>query len=297
MRVCVIGARGQLGAALVRAFGRTHEVVAAVRHEPGPGQVRVDLSDAHEVRRVLAHASPEVVLVAGAMTYVDGCEADPAACAAANVGGPRAVAEWATGSGARVVIYSTDQVFDGTAAANDEDDPVGPLNQYARSKVEAERLLRALLPDRHLVLRTAWLYGPDEMRRNFALRLVARIEDGERVTVPSDQWGTPTYTDDVALATRDLVERGVAGTFHAVGSELIDRVSLARRICVTFGVDAGRIAPTPTSVLGQVAPRPLRLRLANGRLTAAGVPMFRGIDAGLAALARWWKTASPMART
>ena len=230
------------------------------------------------------------------MTFVDGCEADPAACVAANVGGPRAVAEWAAGSGAQVVIYSTDQVFDGSAAVNEEEDPVAPINQYARSKVEAERVLRALLPDRHLVLRTAWLYGPDEMRRNFALRLVARIADGERVAVPSDQWGTPTYADDVASATRYLVERRVAGTFHAAGPELIDRVSLARRICAAFGVDADRIVPTPTSVLGQAAPRPLRLRLANGRLTAAGVPGFRGIDAGLAALVVWWKTASPMAR-
>lgn len=288
MRVCVIGAGGQLGFALVDAFAAGgHDVLPAVRRDPRPGQVYLDLADAASVRDVLQAIGPDVIAVAGAMCHVDACEADPAACAAVNVTGTGAVVEWARHAGARVVFYSTDHVFDGTAAENGEEDPVEPLNEYARSKVAVERLLRDELPERHLVLRTAWLYGPDPARRNFALRLVARLRAGERVTVPSDQWGAPTYTADVAAATRHLVERGEVGTFHAAGPDLVDRTTLAHVICTRFDVDPAGIVPTETAALHQPARRPLRVRLRCGRLTATGAPSFRGIDAGLAALRRW----------
>jgi dTDP-4-dehydrorhamnose reductase len=166
---------------------------------------------------------------------------------------------------------------------------VRPLNAYARSKVEGEKAVREALPDRHLVLRTAWLYGPDPAERNFLLRLVNRIAAGEVVAVPPDQWGTPTYTDDLAEATRLLVERGYIGTFHAVGPEMIDRVSLARRACAHFGLDGDRVVPTPARELGQLAIRPQRVQLDCGRLRAAAAERFRGIDSGLESLGAWYR--------
>jgi dTDP-4-dehydrorhamnose reductase len=286
MRVAVIGAAGQLGRALVEAFA-SQDVVATVRRDPRPGEHALDLSRHETIAPALAAMKPDVVILAAAMCHVDGCEQDPAACTAVNVEATRTVAAWARDAGARVVLFSTDHVFDGSAAENAEDDAVRPLNEYARSKVAGERLLRELVPDRHLVLRTAWLYGPDAARRNFALRLVARLEAGERVPVPADQAGAPTYTADLAAATRHLVGRGASGTFHATGPELLDRVTLARRICARFGVDASGIVPTTTAELRQPAPRPLRVALRCARLAATGAPAFRGVDAGLAALHAW----------
>lgn len=286
MRVVVIGRAGQLGGALVDAFA-SHDVVATVRRDPGPGELLLDLGRTESIRTALTAPKPEVVVLAAAMCHVDGCEQDRAACAAINVDGTRAVADWARAAGARVVFFSTDHVFDGTAAEYGEDDPVRPLNEYARSKVAGEQLLRDTLPGRHLILRTAWLYGPDRARRNFALRLVARLRAGERVPMPADQWGASTYTVDLAAATRHLVERGDHGTFHATGPELLDRVSLARRICARFGVDDGGVVPTPTAALRQPAARPLRVALRGSRLAATGAPRFRGVDAGLDALHAW----------
>lgn len=287
MRTLIIGASGQLGSALSRVFSLSHGVIETVHRDPGPGQRTLDLGDRAALLEALRETKPDVVLVAGAFCHVDLCETEREACWRVNVGGTEAVADYAREGACRVVYYSTDQVFDGTRETFRETDPINPLNVYAQSKAAGEAVLRELLPDRHLVLRTAWLYGPDLARKNFALRLAQRIGAGEDVPIPADQWGTPTYTEDVAEATRFLIARGFGGTFHAVGPELIDRVQLAHKVCARFGLDPRHLVPRPTRELGQAALRPQRVRLDCSKLRGAGGHPFRCIDEGLAALHLW----------
>ena len=210
----LIGASGQLGHALADSFADRGLVRGAHQH-PEPGDVRVDLGDARQTASVLSEVRPDVILVAGAFCNVDRCETEPEHCARINTQGPAVVADYARTHGAHVVLFSTDHVFDGAHPSYVETDSVHPLNEYARSKALAEDEVRRRVPDRHLILRTAWVYGPDRHRRNFALRLVDRIRAGAQVQIAADQWGSPTYTVDLATATRDLVDRGVVGTFHA----------------------------------------------------------------------------------
>lgn len=287
MRGLLIGASGQLGRALSAVFSRGFEMVEAGYRHARAGQLRVDLGDAGSVLAALREAKPDVILIAGAMCNVDLCELEPMACRRVNALGPQVIAEYAREKGNCVVLFSTDHVFDGSLEAYEEWDRIGPLNAYARSKAMGEAIVRELMPDGHLVIRTSWLYGPDEQRRNFVLRVVDRLAAGESVLVPSDQWGSPTYSEDLARATRFLVEHGHRGTFHATGPEFIDRASFARRICGHFGLDEGSIVPKLTSELGQAAPRPLRVRLNCRKLRAAGAQGFKGIDSGLACLSTW----------
>lgn len=287
LRTLIIGANGQLGLALRESFAKDHEVVETVHRSPGIGQTVLDLGDESSVRGRLQETKPDVILMAGAFCHVDLCETESQACRRVNVDGTKAVARYACEQGCRVVYYSTDQVFDGASDAHRELDVIAPLNMYAKSKAEGEATLREMLPDRHLILRTAWLYGPDTARKNFALRLVARVSAGEEVLVPADQWGTPTYTADLALATRELVERRASGTFHAVGPERIDRLSLARKVCARFGLNTDLLIPKTTREMGQAAPRPLKVFLDCRRIREAGVGVFRGVDDGLAALYQW----------
>jgi dTDP-4-dehydrorhamnose reductase len=282
--VLLIGASGQLGQALSAVF-RDHDVVPAAYRHAEPGQRIVDLGEPVSVRLALEATKPDLVLIAGGETHVDGCEADADRCVRVNVRSTQLIAEHARGRGARVVYYSTDYVFDGAARAYVETDPVSPVNVYGRSKAEAEAVLREILPDRHLVLRTSWVYGPDRQRRNFALRVIDVLsQPGEPLRVPCDQYGSPTFTEDLARATYALVERDAGGTFHAAGPEFVDRATLALTICERFGLDGRRIVPTPTSSLGQTARRPLRGRLDCQKLGGTGVAAFRGIDAGLRSL-------------
>jgi len=280
----LIGASGQLGRALVTEFSSESLVTTSHRHA-SDGELRLDLGDVRAVESVLTLVRPDLILIAGAMCNLDQCEIEADACERVNAKGPAIVAEYAAGHGARVVFFSTDHVFDGGRERYVESDPVNPLNEYVRSKAQAETLVRTLLPDRHLIIRTGWVYGPDRERRNFALRLVDRIARGETVIVPSDQWGCPTYTEDLALATRYLVGRDAIGTYHAVGPDLIDRGSLALKICEEFRLDPSGVALRPTQELGQRARRSLRVQLDCGKLHATGAPPFRGVVEGLRALA------------
>ncbi len=246
--------------------------------------MRVDLGDARQTASVLADVRPDVVLVAGAFCNVDLCETESETCARINTQGPAVVADYARTYGARVVLFSTDHVFDGTHQAYVETDPVNPLNEYARSKALAEDALRQRVPDGHLILRTAWVYGPDRQRRNFALRLVDRIKAGVDVQIAADQWGSPTYTEDLAAATRDLVDRGVVGMFHATGPELVNRAALAERVCTQAGLPTTQLVSVTTADLGQAARRPLRVYLDCGKLRAVCNVPFRTVADGLRSL-------------
>ena len=286
-RALVLGASGQLGRALSAALRQSFEVIEAVRGEPQAGQLRIDLEDLAGIREALRSARPAWIVIAGAYCNVDGAEAERGRCLRVNVEGPRAAAAVARELGAGVVYYSTDQVFDGTRESYGETDRVNPLNVYAQSKAQGEAAIRSGAPERHLILRTAWLYGPDPARRNFALRLVDQLSAGHPVRVPANQWGSPTYTEDLAEVTRMLLTRNQRGTVHAVGPEFLDRMVLARCICRCFGLNDARLIPTPTAELGQAARRSVRVRLRCERLAATGAPAFRRVDAGLHALVRW----------
>jgi dTDP-4-dehydrorhamnose reductase len=259
-------------------------VTASHRHARA-GDIQIDLGDGVAVERTLREIQPDLIVVAGAMCNAEQCELDVETCDRINTGGPAAVADYARESGARVVFFSTDHVFDGERERYTDSDAPNPLYAYARSKERAERYIRELLPDRHLIVRTGWVYGPDAERRNFALRLVDRITVGETVLVPSDQWGSPTYTEDLALATRYLVERHSVGTFHATGPDFLDRGTLAQQICDQFGLDRNAVLMRPTSEIGQIARRSLRVRLDCEKIRRLGVPPFRGTVDGLATLA------------
>ena len=284
--ILLIGASGQLGSALRRAFADV-PVMAASHQHAGPSETSVDLSDPASLAAIVAHVNPGLILIAGAMCNVDRCETEEASCMSVNVHGPRTLAERAARSGARVVLFSTDHVFDGSKDSFVENDPVNPLNVYSNSKALAEKELRDALPECHLIIRTASVYGPDVHRRNFVLRLVDRISAGENVPVPADQWGSPTYTEDLARITRHLINRGESGTFHATGPDLLDRLTLAQMICEQFEVPSQRLIPKTSRELMQAARRPSRVLLNCDKLFATGIAPPRSVTEGLQLLRAW----------
>jgi len=285
-RCLVIGASGQLGRALCSVFQKDAEVVRAYR-VPLPGQRRMDLSDPAGMLKELEEIRPHWILIAGAFCNVDLAQSQRQLCFKVNVEGPRTLCEYAARSGSVVVYYSTDQVFDGTLSTFHEEAPVHPLNAYAQSKVEGEKVVRETLPRQHLILRTTGLYGPDLRRRNFILRLVDQLSKGEGVRVAEDLWGMPTYTEDLACVTQFLLDRDERGTFHATGPELMKRTSLALQACRVFKLDSALLIPTATADLKQPAQRPLRVPLSGRKLKMIGAPCFRNVQEGLQNLFQW----------
>ncbi len=269
MKALVIGASGQVGGQLAAVGkGRGVDVVRTGFRNDRPGALKLDVSDRAAVRDVLAAVRPDVVFVPAAMTHVDRCETHPHECRAANVDGPRNVAEAAAGAGARVVFFSTEHVFPDGPTPYAEAAPCGPVSEYAKSKVLAEAMLREVLPGRHLILRTSWVYGPEEQGKNFVYRAVRTLRAGEALTVPADQHGQPTYGPDLAAAAWDLIEAEATGTVHVVGPELVTRDAFARQIAAAFDLSPAGIAGVTTAELRQPAPRPLHIQLTRDKLIA-----------------------------
>ncbi|HET8532835.1 MAG TPA: sugar nucleotide-binding protein, partial [Methylomirabilota bacterium] len=167
MRALVIGASGQVGAALLRALrARGHDAIGTWAHHAYPGLVPLDLADGAALERLLADGRPDWVLCPAALSHVDYCEEHPDEAFAVNVHAPLAAARAAARVGAGFVYYSSDYVFDGVGGPYTEEAPPHPLGVYGRSKAEGERAVQGAL-DRALVVRTSVVYGPERQEKNF----------------------------------------------------------------------------------------------------------------------------------
>ncbi|HEY3765234.1 MAG TPA: dTDP-4-dehydrorhamnose reductase [Gaiellales bacterium] len=247
-RLLVTGAGGQVGRALrARLPGATFL-----------GHADLDVCDAAAVRA--AFAPGDVVVHAAAMTDVDGCERDPERAHAVNAIGSEHVAA----TGARVILLSSDYVFDGRATrAYTEDDPTGPLSAYGRSKLAAERAV--LAHPGNLVVRTAWVYGEG---RNFIRSIAAAERAGRPLRVVDDQRGRPTWADDLAAALVHLLRAGTTGIVHVTGAG--EPCSWADLAELVVGHPVQRIS---SAELAAPAPRPASSVLDLGRARALGVPL------------------------
>jgi len=213
-----------LGVALRRRFARADvpggEVIWTDVRE-------LDITDAGAVERFVRDRRPRVILNCAALTDVDGCEARRDEAFRVNGDGVRHLARAAAAAGSLLVQISTDFVFAGDAdRPYREDDPTGPRCVYGRSKLAGEQAARTA-PE-HLIVRTAWLYGPGG--RNFVRAICDRADAGEPLRVVGDQMGCPTSTHDLAEALVRLLTAGARGTVHACGGQRASWCEFARAI-------------------------------------------------------------------
>jgi len=286
VRALVIGASGQVGAALVaRLRARGHVVVGTHARVPGPDTRPLDLADPAAVERVVAESEPDWVLCPAGLTLVDYCEDHPDEALLLNCEGPAVAARAAAKREAGFVFFSSEYVFDGVAGPYAEDDAPNPRSVYGRSKLEGERLVQAVNP-RALVVRTTVVYGPEPQGKNFVYQLLRRVRRGEPMRVPADQRSSPTYNADLAAAVVELCERALCGVIHVAGPEVLDRYAFARLACEVFELDPGVLIATRTAELGQRAPRPLAAGLRVDRARAMLATRLRGPREGLEAMRR-----------
>jgi len=266
MKALVIGAPGQVGRALMRLTETAGlEPVGTYRSRPHPNMLPLDVTDHAAVADTIAKVRPAVVFLTAALTAVDYCEDHVDEAWAINVHGPEAVARASSSVGAKLVFYSTEYVFDGTAGPYSEDDPICPQGAYARSKAEGERAVLAATDDA-IIARTTVVFGWDPTSKNFGMQVWERLSAGERMRVPSDQISNPTLADFLALATIILAQGDVRGVVNVVGRDRVARSDFAIRLAERLGLDAGLIDPISTAELKQVAPRPLNAGLRTDKL-------------------------------
>lgn len=279
-RPLVVGASGQVGAAIAVALERRGESVPVRSSRVGrPGWLRLDAAELVDSSRELAavgEIDPDLIVCAGGTTFVDGCEREPEACFRANATGPAALAAFAYERRVPFVFFSSDYVFGGRAAVPGpygEKAETDPLSVYGRSKLAGERAVLAEHPGA-LIVRTTVVYGPDTAGKNFLYTLLRHLATGQRLRVPMDQVSTPTYNRDLAEAVLELVDCGASGVMHVAGPELMDRLEFAREVAGFFGLDASCVEGVTTASLGQAAARPLHSGLSTGRLEQL-LPLLR----------------------
>ncbi len=214
MKLLVIGSNGQVGWELVRSLQPLGTVISIDRH-------RVDLADLKRLETVIRKIAPNVIINAAAYTAVDRAEENETLAFQINGRAPEVLASEAKRSGALLVHYSTDYVFDGAkGSAYTEEDPPCPINVYGHSKLMGEEAVHSVGPD-YLILRLSWIYAA---RGSNFLRTILRIsQKQDALSIVTDQVGAPTWARLVAESTAHVIrqsqfERGLgsfrSGLFH-----------------------------------------------------------------------------------
>ncbi len=271
--ILLLGSKGQVGWELQRSLSILGRVVALDRHSR---EHCGDLADLEGLKATVRALRPGAIVNAAAHTAVDKAESEPELAQLVNALAPQALAEAAAEVGAWLLHYSTDYVFDGSGERPwVEDDATGPLNAYGRSKLDGERLI-AKACERHLILRTSWVYAA--RGGNFARTMLRLAAERERLTVIADQFGAPTGAELIADASAHVLAQALrtgagAGLYHlAAAGETSWHgyashvIATARRLRPELALQVQAIDPVPTSAFPTPARRPHNSRLDTHKL-------------------------------
>ncbi len=278
MKIAVIGANGQLGQDVVRAFAAQGDEVRALNHQD------VELSSLDSVVECLHSAQPEVVVNTAAMHHVENCEQQASRAHEVNVVGAKNLATATRDLGSVLIHVSTDYVFDGKKGKPYvESDEARPLNVYGRTKLEGEQLVQDINP-RHYVLRTAALYGSYPCRakggQNFVDLMLRLARERGRVRVVDSEFTSPTATADVARQIAALSRSDAYGLYHATAEGSCTWHEFAREIFrvadVPVNLEVAGADEFPAKV-----PRPAYSVLENRGLKSHDLNLFRPWQEGL----------------
>lgn len=286
MHLLVTGAGGQVGRELVACRWPGWRVTALGRDD-------LDLADADAVRRALGRLSPDIIVNAAAYTAVDRAESERDLAWRVNADAPTVMAEEAARTGALLVHYSTDYVFDGTSRRPyREDDEPHPASVYGASKLAGEQGIAASGCD-HVVLRTSWVYS--DRGSNFVLTMLRLAKERAVLRVVADQRGTPTLAADLArMSARAVVraaehrEADFLGLFHVGNAGETTWHGFAVEIMRRSGNGHVEVVPITTAEFPTAAVRPAYSVLDKSRFAAVfggDIPGWReGLDRCLARL-------------
>lgn len=272
MRILLTGRSGQVGWELRRALAPLGDVIA-------PGRGELDLTSADSIARAVRAAQPEVIVNAAAYTAVDRAESEPELAMLVNGIAPGVLAEEARRSGALMVHYSTDYVFDGAQdRAYTEDDAPAPVNAYGRSKLAGEQAVRAI-DGAYCIFRTSWVYAA--RGNNFVLTILRLARERAELRIVADQVGAPTWARAIADMTAQVLAGGAAGRarersglYHFTAAGAVSWYGFAQTILETArfafpAMNTPQLVPIPSSEYPLPASRPRNSRLDSSRLAAA----------------------------
>ncbi len=224
-KVLIIGASGQLGSDLVSVFNSGSEVVKAKHSD-------LDIINNGAVSEFILKNKPQIVINTAAYHKTEECELNPQKSFEINAIGAFNVSKAAAAVGAKIIYISTDYVFDGNKEFFTESDSPDPLNVYGTSKLAGENLTK-IANENHYIIRTCWLFGVHKSSKgyNFVTLMLEKAKNKEEIKVVNDQFGSPTYTCDLALKIKELINKNApAGVYHITNSGSCSWYEFAKKI-------------------------------------------------------------------
>ncbi|MGB7444906.1 MAG: dTDP-4-dehydrorhamnose reductase [Coleofasciculaceae cyanobacterium] len=273
-RILLTGMAGQLGQELPQTLAPLGKVIGVDRQ-------KLDLAKSEQIRQVIGEVKPDLIINAAAYTAVDKAEQETELANKVNGDAPTIIAEVAQSLGAFLIHISTDYVFDGTKnRPYTESDTPNPINAYGQSKLLGEEGVTKAC-DRHIILRTAWVYGAYG-KGNFVKTMLKLGAEREELRVVVDQVGTPTWTRDIAQAIAQLGQKISSesskdqinpGIYHFTNSGVISWYDFAVAIFeeakqLGFPLKVRKVVPIPSSEYPTPAPRPAYSVLSTQKISA-----------------------------
>lgn len=262
MKVFVTGVRGQLGYDVVNELEKRGHTAIGVDIE------ELDITDAEAVDKMITETAPDAVIHCAAWTAVDAAEDNVEKCRQVNVGGTENIAKVCKKLDCKMMYISTDYIFDGKGTRPWEpDDPVTtPLNVYGQTKYEGELAVRSNV-EKFFIVRIAWVFGKG---KNFIKTMLNLAKTHDHLTVVNDQYGTPTYTYDLARLLVDMIETDKYGNYHATNEGgYITWYDFACEIFRQAGIDI-EVEPVSSAQYAAKAKRPENSRMNKQKLVDNG---------------------------
>lgn len=261
MKVLVTGVKGQLGYDVVNEL--TKRGIEAV----GVDIQDMDITDAASVEKVIGEVAPDAVIHCAAYTAVDAAEDNVELCRRVNADGTQNIANVCKKLNCKMIYISTDYVFDGEGTrAWEPDDERHPLNVYGQTKYEGELAVQNTL-EKYFIVRISWVFGVNG--KNFIKTMLNLGKTHDHLTVVNDQFGSPTYTYDLARLLVDMVLTDKYGIYHATNEGICNWYEFACEIFRKAGMNVD-VAPVPAFEYPTKAKRPENSRMSKEKLTQNG---------------------------
>ncbi|EAQ42025.1 SDR family oxidoreductase [Polaribacter sp. MED152] len=267
IKIVITGSNGLLGQSLLNLLLKENDKYDVYGFSRGVNRsgrndfqyISIDITNKSQLTEELLKIKPDYIINTAAMTQVDACENDKAKCDILNVEVVGWLAVICQELSAHLIHISTDFIFDGKKGWYKEIDEPNPLSYYGLSKLKSEQVLEKSNIN-YTILRTILVYGKvfDMSRSNIVLWVKESLENKREITIVDDQYRTPTYVEDLALACKISMDKNATGIFNISSSELLSIFDIAKQIAAVFNLDDSYIKSISTATLNQTANRPIK---------------------------------------
>ena len=284
MKILVTGASGLLGLNLSLGMIGVHTIVGVDRSKLAgtPFELlKADLLEPGACSRLIDEVQPEAIIHTAANANVDACEADPQEARLLNAEFPGCVAELCAKHGVAMLHISTDAVFDGTKnGVYTENDTPNPLGVYAQTKLDGEHNVLSANPNA-TVARVNFFGWSLSGKRSLSEFFYNHLSTRQRVNGFTDVWFCPMFVSDLADTLVRMLEKGLVGLYHVVGSEALTKYEFGVKIARQFGFDESLVQPTSVEASGLRARRSHNLRLSVHKLSTGLGTAIPGVSTGI----------------